>query len=74
MMLTSFRCRFLESLDSPQRFAKLAFNISAPHMYAVCLDKLNIEPGNAVLDIGSGCGLLTCVRPQILDFIFKSFT
>jgi protein-L-isoaspartate O-methyltransferase len=40
----------------------MGFNISAPHMYAECLDKLNIEPGNAVLDVGSGCGHLTCVR------------
>jgi len=36
-------------------------------MYALCLEHLNIEPGNAVLDIGSGTGHLTAVR-QIYRF------
>ncbi len=47
--------------DTPLRFAKLGFNISAPHMYATCFDALQIEEGNTFLDIGSGCGHMTCV-------------
>lgn len=35
---------------------------SAPHMYAICLENLEIEPGNKVLDIGSGTGHFTAVR------------
>jgi len=45
--------------DHPLRFATMGFNISAPHMYAMCLENLQIEEGNSFLDIGSGCGLLT---------------
>eukprot|EP01124_Arcella_intermedia_P021945 TRINITY_DN3166_c0_g1_i1.p1 TRINITY_DN3166_c0_g1~~TRINITY_DN3166_c0_g1_i1.p1 ORF type:complete len:580 (+),score=70.41 TRINITY_DN3166_c0_g1_i1:34-1740(+) len=47
--------------DCPLRFPKMAFNISAPHMYALCLEKLNIQPGNVILDIGSGSGHLTAL-------------
>jgi protein-L-isoaspartate(D-aspartate) O-methyltransferase len=51
--------------DSPLRLAKLNFNMSAPHMYAVCLSKLNIEPGNACLDIGSGTGHFTALMAYL---------
>jgi len=47
--------------DNPLRFAKMGFNISAPHMYAVTLEKCDIEPGMSVLDIGSGCGHWTAL-------------
>jgi len=47
--------------DNPLRFAKMGFNISAPHMYAVTLEKCEIEPGMSVLDIGSGCGHWTAL-------------
>lgn len=47
--------------DSPLRFAALGFNISAPHMYSTCLEALQLEEGNSFLDIGSGCGLMTCL-------------
>jgi len=45
--------------DTPLRFAKLGFNISAPHMHAMCLENLGIEPGDVILDVGSGSGFLT---------------
>lgn len=32
---------------------------SAPHMHAMCLDNLNVQPGNIILDIGSGSGIFT---------------
>jgi protein-L-isoaspartate(D-aspartate) O-methyltransferase len=45
--------------DQPLRFKKMGFNISAPHMYTLCLENLNIQSGDKVLDIGSGCGYFT---------------
>eukprot|EP00026_Physarum_polycephalum_P004150 Phypoly_transcript_04167.p1 GENE.Phypoly_transcript_04167~~Phypoly_transcript_04167.p1 ORF type:complete len:650 (+),score=119.71 Phypoly_transcript_04167:246-2195(+) len=47
--------------DSPLHFGQLNFNISAPHMYATCLEALQVEEGNTFLDIGSGCGHMTCL-------------
>lgn len=47
--------------DSPLRFAAMSFNFSAPHMYATCLEALQVEEGNTFLDIGSGCGHMTCL-------------
>jgi protein-L-isoaspartate(D-aspartate) O-methyltransferase len=46
-------------LDNPLRFSKMGFNISAPHMYVLCLENLNIQAGDKVLDIGSGSGYFT---------------
>lgn len=59
-------------VDNPLRFSRMGFNISyvhsdfvaegflsAPHMHAMCLENMNIEPGDIILDIGSGSGLLT---------------
>lgn len=53
--------------DHPLRFATMGFNTSAPHIYAMCLEALQIEDGHSFLDVGSGCGQLTLVS------IFISF-
>jgi protein-L-isoaspartate(D-aspartate) O-methyltransferase len=46
-------------VDHPLRFSKMGFNISAPHMYTLCLENLGIKAGDKILDIGSGCGYFT---------------
>eukprot|EP01129_Flabellula_baltica_P004454 TRINITY_DN1549_c0_g1_i2.p1 TRINITY_DN1549_c0_g1~~TRINITY_DN1549_c0_g1_i2.p1 ORF type:complete len:403 (+),score=81.96 TRINITY_DN1549_c0_g1_i2:286-1494(+) len=51
--------------DSPLRLSKMGFNISAPHMYAMCLEKLDIQPGDSVLDIGSGTGHFTVIAAYL---------
>jgi protein-L-isoaspartate(D-aspartate) O-methyltransferase len=48
-------------IDTPLRLAKHNFNFSAPHMYAMCLENLDIQPGHTVLDIGSGTGHFTAL-------------
>jgi protein-L-isoaspartate(D-aspartate) O-methyltransferase len=48
-------------IDAPVRLAKMGFNMSAPHMYAICLENLEIQPGNKILDIGSGTGHFTAL-------------
>eukprot|EP00882_Tetradesmus_deserticola_P022592 GHRQ01024520.1.p1 GENE.GHRQ01024520.1~~GHRQ01024520.1.p1 ORF type:complete len:324 (+),score=122.32 GHRQ01024520.1:74-973(+) len=45
-------------VDSPIRVEEEDFNISAPHMHAQLLESLDICPGDRVLDIGCGCGLI----------------
>jgi len=46
--------------DRPMR-TELGFNISAPHMYAFCLQTLDIQQGQTFLDVGSGCGHMTAL-------------
>jgi len=46
--------------DRPLR-TDLGFNISAPHMYAFCLQALDLQLGQSFLDIGSGCGHMTAL-------------
>jgi len=53
-------------MDCPIRVASMGFNISAPHMYGVCLENLNIEPGMSFLDIGSGCGHFTALGSYLV--------
>ncbi|GJP47614.1 hypothetical protein CLOM_g6797 [Closterium sp. NIES-68] len=53
--------------DSPQ---PIGFNatISAPHMHGYCLSILekHLQPGNRVLDVGSGSGYLTAVMALLV--------
>jgi len=51
--------------DRPLR-TDLGFNISAPHMYAFCLQALDLKPGQSFLDIGSGCGHMTALGAFIV--------
>ena len=47
-------------LDCPLAVEHLHFNISAPHIHATCLESLKFEEGQSFLDVGSGCGLVSC--------------
>ena len=49
-------------LDHPLRFSTMGFNISAPHMHAMCMEALQPELGDSLLDVGSGSGLFPTVR------------
>ncbi|GAB7009963.1 protein-L-isoaspartate O-methyltransferase [Halorubrum trueperi] len=40
--------------------------ISAPHMVAIMTDLLDIEPGDRVLEIGTGCGYHAAVVSEIV--------
>lgn len=52
-------------VDAPLRVGSMGFNISAPHMYALCLENLDIERGMSILDIGSGCGHFTALASYL---------
>lgn len=53
-------------VDTPLRLAAFGFNISAPHMYAMCLEALGLELGHTFLDIGSGCGHMTALGGRLV--------
>ena len=53
-------------LDTPLRIEQLDFNVSAPHMHGTCLESLSLSPGQTVLDVGAGCGLLTAAMAHIV--------
>ncbi|WP_135663559.1 protein-L-isoaspartate(D-aspartate) O-methyltransferase [Halorhabdus rudnickae] len=40
--------------------------ISAPHMVAIMVDRLELEPGLEVLEIGTGCGYHAAVTAEIV--------
>lgn len=40
--------------------------ISAPHMVAMMTDKLELEPGDEVLEIGTGCGYHAAVTAEVV--------
>lgn len=44
--------------DDPIRVEASGFNISAPHMHATALETLDFQPGERVLDVGCGCGIV----------------
>ncbi len=39
-------CTQAAYVDAPIRVAELGFNISAPHMHAIALEALKLEPGD----------------------------
>jgi len=41
--------------------------ISAPHMVAIMADLLNLEPGDTVLEVGTGCGYHAAVTAELVD-------
>lgn len=47
--------------DSPLPLQRWGFNVSAPHVYAICLEALDPQPGMDLLDIGCGCGHFTAL-------------
>lgn len=40
--------------------------VSAPHMVALMVDLLDLEPGDSVLEIGTGCGYHAAVTAEIV--------
>ena len=40
--------------------------ISAPHMVAIMVDLLDLEPGDEVLEIGTGCGYHAAVTAEVV--------
>jgi len=40
--------------------------ISAPHMVAIMADELDLEPGDEVLEIGTGCGYHAAVTAELV--------
>lgn len=47
--------------------------ISAPHMVAIMADRLGLEPGETVLEIGTGCGYHAAVTAELVgeDHVFS---
>jgi len=56
--------RLLAYLDRPYKRGPL--HLSAPHMYVTVLEALNLQPGQAFLNVGSGSGYLNCLASFLL--------
>ena len=80
-MIVIDRMNFLPS--SVKKFAyedtplSIGYNqtCSQPSMVAFMLDKLNIQPGNKILEIGAGCGYAAAIAAQLCKpdgFIYAS--
>jgi protein-L-isoaspartate(D-aspartate) O-methyltransferase len=52
--------------DRPLRLSDYGFNISAPHMYAMCLEALDLRAGHRFLDVGSGTGHFTAIAGYLV--------
>mmetsp|Transcript_13659 Transcript_13659/g.36683 ORF Transcript_13659/g.36683 Transcript_13659/m.36683 type:complete len:754 (+) Transcript_13659:75-2336(+) len=49
----------------PVRLPAYNFNVSSPDVYATALEALGIQAGDRVLDVGSGCGMLTAMAAYL---------
>ena len=51
--------------DCPQKIGE-GQTISAPHMVGIMVEKLDLSPGQRVLEIGGGCGYHACVVAEVV--------
>jgi protein-L-isoaspartate(D-aspartate) O-methyltransferase len=57
----------LAYLDEPAPLGKTGQTISAPHMIAIMLEKLELAPGMKVLEVGTGSGYNACLIGSIVS-------
>lgn len=51
-------------MDAPVRIGLV--HVSAPHMYALVLERLHLQPGMSFLNLGSGSGWLSCMAALLV--------